>query len=184
MRKHSIKIGLFVALAFVLPQVAHAQAPYSPFGGTSNYGIYVSAVNATDSTLFSGEVVMIDTTTAATTNVKRIAVRRYLGVLSDRFRIVGVVADDRIAGHNRRGVGRILIWGYHPGVYVNISNAGAKAPLKAGAGAASLAVADSVSMAVGYVIGGVAGTSTVNTGPRYRYRVFWTGVGGKIVGAL
>lgn len=187
MRKYLI---LALALVAFAAGSAHAQAvsPYSWDAGTAQgktaVGVFVPVVNAVDSVLYDGEVVMVDTTAATGTNVKRIAVRRYSGTLSDRFRIIGVVAQTQIAKSSQRGTGRVLIWGYHPAVYVGVSNAGAKAPLKAGAVMASLSVADSVSMAVGYVIGGVAGTSTVNTGPRYRYRVFWTGVGGRIVGSL
>lgn len=181
-----VAAGMLVMAVGTTHQTASAQGP-GPYykNGTSAVGIFVAGFNAVDSVLFNGEVVMVDTTASTVQGgVKRVAIRRYLGVLSDRFRVIGIVADTRIAKSSQQGVGRVLIWGYHPAAYVGVSNAGAKAPIKVGAVAAAFSVADSVSEAVGYVIGGNAGTSTVNTGPRYTYRVFLTGIGGKIVGAL
>lgn len=185
MRKHSLGIGLFAALLVAValtgnphPQKASAQAlTYSPFGQNTAVGTFIGVANVQDSVLYDGELVMADTNTTAITagGVRRIGVRHYDGGNLNKSRVLGIVAGD-IPKSSKRGTGRVLIWGYHPAAYLNASNIAANALISASATNSCLGKQDTLSAVAGYAIGrSSAATSTVNTGPRYRYKVYFFG---------
>jgi hypothetical protein len=128
--------------------------------GNGTHGLAMSVWNTTDSVLFHGDLVMWDTTTAATSagGVKRYGVRRYLGVLSDRKRVAGWAFGD-ISKSSQGGRGAILVFGYHNGIKTSTSGgivAGSPFRISTINGAVVNA-GDSLSMEVGYCTGGTAG---------------------------
>ena len=143
--------------------------------GTSAVGNFVAVFNATDSLLFDGEVVMSDTTAATTSNIRRIAVKRYDGTAINRMRVIGIVLGN-IPSHANKGTGQVLTWGFHPGAYIDASNVAIYQPIKIGPTVGTFTKIDSLSLSCGYSLGrSSAATSTINTGPRYRYRVYFFG---------
>jgi len=164
-----------------IPALAQQALTYSRTGNTA-VGTFVGVYNVADSTLFDGELVMADTSTAAAGGLTRIGVKRFDGTALGRCRVVGIVAGD-IPKSSLRGSGRVLIWGYHPAAYVGLSDLAANRPIKLGLINAMFQGADTLEAQVGYAISRTsAATSTVNTGPRYRYKVFYTG-GNHVAGA-
>lgn len=187
MRLNKLALGLalsvLVATAVVYtPHVHEASAQaltYSPFAvgqaGASAVGTFIGVANAQDSILYDGELVCSDTTASTSSNVRRIGVRRFDGTALLRARIVGIVAGD-IPKSSKRGTGRVLVWGYHPAAYVGLSNLGVNSAIKIGLLNAMFQGADTLEAACGVAISRTsASTSTVNTGPRYRYKVYFWG---------
>lgn len=171
--------SLLLALCLVagLSATASAQSPVQSYDkfGTNAVGIIISAWNTIDSTIVDGSVVAIDTTSA----IKRIGVRPYLPASIIRLRCVGIAVGD-IPKSSLGAPGRVLIYGYHPRARIGASGVAAGASLKYSLSVAnSFAQADSVSGAVGYILGG---NSTVYPGVVYKYKVwFW---GGRPQGAV
>jgi hypothetical protein len=149
-------------MRWVGPDEADAQVTFSASrGGTGSWGLVQPVWNTVDSTITDGDIVMYDTTAAsASFTEKRMGVRHYLGVLSDRKRIAGVAYGD-ISRSSQGGRGSVLIWGYHNFVKYSLpSGTVGGAPIRVSAITGSVVNAgDSISMQVGYVTGGVAGLS-------------------------
>lgn len=153
---------------------------YSPFGQNSAVGTFIGVANVQDSVLYDGELVMADTNSVAVTagGIRRIGVKHYDGTSLGKARVLGIVAGD-IQKSSKRGTGRVLIWGYHPAAYVAQSNLGVNQPIKIGGTVACFSALDTTITGVGYAISRTsASTSTVNTGPRYRYKVYFFGTKG------
>lgn len=175
------KILILASLVAAFAVTAASAQPYSPFGGSTAVGVFMPVANAQDSVLYVGELVCADTTTS-TLNIKRIGVRRFDGTALLRARIVGIVSGNDIPKSSKRGTGQVLVWGYHPAAYVAVSNLAVNRPIKLGLVNAMFEGADTLEAACGYAISRTsAATSTVNTGPRYRYKVYFWGV--KLAGA-
>ena len=163
---------------------AEAQGTFAAVkNGTGTHGLAKSVWNTTDSVLFHGDLVMWDTTTAAVTagGYKRYGVRRYLGVLSDRKRIAGWAFGD-IAKSSQGGRGAILVFGYHNFVKTSTSNGiVAGSPFRISAVNGSVVNAgDSLSMAVGYAVGGNAGVLNTVT----HFKGYVNALGLKVGGSL
>lgn len=182
----ALKIALGLALAVAVgialvpqPQKAYSQgsSAYSPFGGANTaVGVFIPVANVQDSVLYDGELVCADTSAVSALNVKRIGVRRFDGTSLMRPRIIGIVAQPTIDKSSKRGTGRVLIWGYHPKAYVGAINVAVNTPIKVGLLNAMFQTADTLEAACGYAISRSSATaSTVNTGPRYQYKVFFFG---------
>ena len=182
--KHLRLILVAIALLVVAGN-ASAQVTYR--GGTSNgaAGIIVPVFCGADSLIQAGTVVMVDTTTAATTNMKRIVVIPYAGTAATRYRVIGVAAGNikkpgsAATGH-RGAAGNVLIWGYHPSVKVGSSTQAGNVPVKCGLYGKLTASADSLSMSIGWLVG--PGTNNAASNPRGQ--VFINAIGGKTIGAL
>lgn len=175
-------VGLVVLTSqHVRPVEAQVGGSYSIYGQTYAVGNFVGVANAVDSILYDGELVMVDTTTAASSNIKRIAVKRFDGTALGRLRVIGIVAGN-IPKSSLRGTGKVLTWGFHPRAYVGLSNLAANSAIKIGLLNAMFQGADTLEAGCGYAISrSSASTSTVNTGPRYQYKVyFW---GNRVAGA-
>lgn len=181
------KIGFLAAFALAVAVVsipwgnreslAQQALTYSPFGQNYAVGTFVGVANVQDSVLYDGELVMADTnsTALASGGIRRIGVKHYDGTNLNKCRVVGIVAGD-IPKSSKRGTGRVLVWGYHPAAYINISNLAVNGLISAGATNACLAKQDTLAGVAGYAISRTsAATSTVNTGPRYRYKVYFWG---------
>lgn len=149
-------------------------------------GLRIPVWNSSDSLIVSGMVVQLDTTTAATSDLKVFVVKRYTGTLSDRDRVIGVAAGN-IARSSQGGNGSVLIYGYHPGVFASVSNATAGSYIRLSTiNGAVKDAGDSLSMAVGWCISPVTGTTSAAQGSNTRYRVkaFVNFLTSKIIGAL
>lgn len=170
----------FLALAAVVTLVAagaaYAQVTYNRGSGSNDQaaGIIVPVTLGSDSIIVDGTWLMVDTTTAATTNQKRIVVKPWNGVVVNRYKMVGIAVgsikklSNAPTGH-RGAVGNCLIWGYHPNAKGGASAPTAcDLPIKMGPalyGKANIN-GDTLSATVGWVIG--PGTNNAATNPRWR----------------
>jgi hypothetical protein len=122
---------------------------------------------------------MVDTTTAATTNQKRIVVVPFNGVVLNRYRFLGVAVGDikrpgNAATGHRGASGQVMIWGYHPSAKVGSSTQAGGVPIKVGPLYGKFGTAaDTTSLSVGFLIG----PGTNNTASNPRAQVFITRVG-------
>lgn len=175
----------FIALAAVVTLVgagiAFSQVTYNRGTSQSVAGIIVPVSLGADSLIQDGTVVMVDTTTAATTNQKRIVVVPYNGTVLNRYRVIGVAAGpikkpgNAATGH-RGAVGNVLIWGYHPSAKVSSSTQAGNVQIKPAILHGKFAVsADSVGIAIGWLIG----PGLNNTASNPRGQVFITNIGAR-----
>lgn len=174
---------LVLAAAFLTVSAeANAQVTYT--GGTSQgkAGIVVPVFLGADSLIQDGTVVMVDTTTAATTNMKRIVVIPFNGLVINRTRVLGVASGNikkpgnSATGH-RGAAGNVMIWGYHPSVKVGSSTQAGNVLIKAGPslyGKFTVCPTDTASLAIGWLIGPGLNNSASNP----RGQVFITRIGG------
>lgn len=162
---------LVVVVAMTMAVGAQAQGLYGSRTGTGVLGQVIPAWNTTDSLIYDGQVVMIDTTST----IKRFGVKRYDGSHASRPRVIGLAVGN-IPRSSSGGNGTVLIWGYHPGAHATKALA-AGALLELSTLNGSLAISDSMSQNVARVITGVAGATTTSNA---KYGVWWFGsTGGK-----
>ena len=109
--KHLRLILVAVALLVVAGN-ASAQVTYTK-SGNSAAGIIVPVFNSVDTLLVDGTWLMADTTTAATTNLKRIVVKKWGSVVTADTRFVGIAVGP-IQKSSKGGNGNMLVYGYHP----------------------------------------------------------------------
>lgn len=175
----------FLALGAVFTLVAAGAAyaqiiNYNKSANDVPAGIIIPVSNGADSLIQSGTWVMIDTTTAATTNQKRIVVIPWNGVVINRYRAIGCLTSDlkkpgNAATGHRGASGNCLIWGYHPSAKFGSSTQAGNLPIKLGPalyGKATVA-GDTTSLGIGWLIG--PGVNNAATNPRAR--VFITRIG-------
>lgn len=168
----SFKILLLALVVTAVAGTAQAQNLLVNPQDNTAYGLKMPVYNSTDSLILDGDLVMADSTAStAYINSDRPVVRKYLGLSLDRPRVLGIAVGN-INKSSQGGTGTILIWGYHPKAFVGVSTAAAKAVLKVGL-AGGFQVADTLECGCGYVIG--MSSATPATGPRYRYKIWFTG---------
>lgn len=145
--------------------------------GTGRVGITFPCFNTLDSTVLSGTLLMIDTTTT----VKHMGVTPYDGTLSNRKRVCGW-ASGNLPKRSLGGAGAMIVWGFVPDIKMSASNTAAGAPLRVGTLHGSVKEAgDSLSMQVGYTIRGPSGT--INNGRYTAWAWVWP-VNHAVIGAL
>lgn len=162
--KKILTFGAAIAAAVVLTfavgtdhKSADAQS-MGPYNKTSTrpVGHMVPVFNASDSLIFDGELVSLDTTTATSNNL-RIYVRRYIPAAAARQHTLGL-AVGTIAKSSQGGAGQVLIQGFHPRARLALSNMVPYAPLKVSLlTTGSLAQGDTVAGNCGFLYKYVAG---------------------------
>lgn len=171
-------LGLITALVVAAgiavvprPKTAAAQGVYYTKSGTSAVGQIIPVFNATDSTIFDGELVNIDTTATG----QRIFVKRYIPSAGARQRVLGLAVGNIKPG-NQGGAGNCLIKGYHPRARMALSGVLGYAPIKISLlTTGSLAQGDTTAGNVGFLIKYVAG------GAPFKAAVWFNG-GGPMAG--
>ena len=147
-------ILLLVAATMVVSGTAHAQSGLTGASklGTEAWGQIIPVWNTTDSLIYDGSVVVLDTTST----IKRLGVRNHIPASTSRFQVLGLAVGD-ISRSSRGGTGKVLVYGYHPRARVGASGVLFGANLKFGTINGSLALADTVQATVAVVLGGNAG---------------------------
>ena len=152
-----IVTALVVAVGIAVmpkPHTASAQA-LSAYNKNTNtaVGHIIGVSNASDSTIFDGEVVNLDTTTVASApGNQRIYVRRYIPAGPARQRVIGL-AVGTIMKSSQGGSGQILIYGYHPRARIQLSTMTPFQILKSSLACTGAMVAgDSTAATVGFII--------------------------------
>lgn len=160
-------LGAVMALLVAVVTVAIASPlSYSPYQNyTEGYGVAV--VSSVDSVILDGTVVMVDTTTAATSNIDRFAVKTWDGGVLNRPRILGL-AWGNIPRSSSRQAGKVLIVGYHASARMSASVIAANTLIKTAPGvhgrlAGALAnTADTLALTCGVFISSNAQNSATN----------------------
>ena len=160
------------------PTSAFAQSNWSSnLNGDYAVGDMAGVFNVSADTLIrSGDLVEADTSTVIGPGRYRLGVRKLALTATSALRCAGIAVNDI----PRRGTGKILTRGYHPGAFVSGSAVAGNAPIKISRTVpGSFIVGDTTSANVGWVVSRTS-TST-STGVRYKYkRWFW---GSKVAGA-
>lgn len=157
--------GLVVATAF-------AQSNWSQtLDGSGPVGDMAGVFNVSADTLIrDGDWVEADTTTVTGPGRNRLGVKKLALTASSAMRCLGIAVGDI----PRRGVGRVLTRGYHPGTYGAASNIGIFAPIKISRTVpGSFAVGDTTAANIGVNFGRTS--ASVSTGTRYKYKVWYWG---------
>lgn len=174
----SLRMLLLAAVvALVCAAPASAQLINYQSRGRGYAGLIIPVFCGADSMIGDGTLVMVDTTTVATTNQKRIVVVPFNGVVVNRYKVIGIAAgnikkpSNAATGH-RGAPGNVLIWGYHGNAKFGASAPTAwNLPIKAGPALyGKLGInGDTLSATVGWAIGPGAN----NTASNPRAQVFF-----------
>lgn len=167
MKENRFIRGALLAVALVLTTMAvasPASAQWTYNRGTSSEvtGTVVAVSNAIDSVIVDGTWVMIDTTTAATSNRKKFVVRPWNCSITSDHRFYGIAVGP-IRKSSQGGTGQVLVQGWHynamfSGGLTIFANVGPAMDVWGGGGARADTL--NISRGRGIFMGYVSATST------------------------
>lgn len=152
------------------PTEANAQAAISAdFRGSGPVGIMMSVYNVSaDTNIVDGDVCIVDTSATVS---NRLGVRKLTLGLAVNSRAAGIAVGNIQKGG---GPGKLLVWGYHPGAFVGLSNLAVNSPIKISRTIpGSFALADTIPGTCGWAISRTS--AAVSSGTRYKYKVWFFG---------